>query len=493
MGIVKRQASKSTLTSLVGVGVSLISTLFIIPLVPKEVFGLVSTVIAIAALVLPLTLLGLNSTVLRYSEKYNTIAEKDAFFKRLYGVHTLISLVVSSGFYLVSETILTRYYADQPAVHNQGIYIALVVFFMGQFTMLSSYANARFRLNVIRILELMFQKVGTPALLLAFVLGWIPGEAVIPVLVVLYIIRAAGLFGFWKKTVTPTPLKEPLIVNKQEVASYGIFALVAVFLHSAVMEIDTVMVGSMISLKEAGIYKYAFYIAMIVDLPRVNLAQLLFPLISKYQMEGDYKKVDEVYKRSSNLLFVLGSFLLVVIWPNLDSFFNFIPNGESFAHAKYVIILIALAKVFNMVMGVNFEIISTSKKYWVILGINFISLLVVYFSNKWLIPIHGVTGAAMATLSVWIIYNACAYFFLKIKFNLSPFSLNTAKIFGLMVVFIGLLLLVPDMFSYPLINMIFKGILALPFLVLCFKGNFSADFNDITIKIFARLGVKLKS
>ena len=48
--------------------------------------------------------------------------------------------------------------------------------------------------------------------------------------------------------------------------------------------------------------------------------------------------------------------------------------------------------------------------------------------NYWLIPIFGIEGAAMGSAAVMLIFNLIKYVYLKVKIQLDPFSLETAKI-----------------------------------------------------------------
>ncbi len=487
MGIVKRQASKSTITSLVGIVFSAISSLFIIPMVATETYGLLALVLSLSALTLPLALMGLNNTVPRFYNNYKTPQDQTRFFGYLYRAQTFISIVTCLAFYLIAPFIFERFYPDSTTLANQRLSITILIFVMAQFSMLSSYSISIYRLNVVRILEVFFQKLGIAFVLLLVALAVLPESYLIPVVVGLFILRAAGIMYFWRSNSKGIIPNQSVAIDRKEIASYGLFAVLSVVLHQAVIEIDTMMVGSMISVSEAGVYKYAFYVAMLVDLPRVNLSSILFPLISKYQHSGEVDKVNDVYKRSSNLLFLAGCFLLLVVWPNLDNFFQVIPNGENFVHAKYVIIFISLAKVINMAMGINVEILASTKKYHLILVINLISLILVLISNKLLIPVYGANGAALATLIVWIAYNICAFLFLKVLYKLNPFSLNTLKLTGITTATMIVLFMVPDVSSNHWLNMIVRGICTLPFLWIMYRLKISIDFNDLLDKVLSKV------
>ena len=301
MGIIKRQASKSSWTSLIGVAVSAVSALYVIPTLPSRIYGTVSIIIGVASLILPFTLLGLNSTYLRFNESYSE-DQRDAVFRKFYKIHTGFSLIVALCFYFTSDWFLITFYKNSNLSSNTGLYISVMLFFMGQFTLISAYITSKYRLNVVRIAELLFQKLGIPVIFLVYIFLDLSTAQLLILLSLLYILRAISLVLFRHRSSTNnSPRSNISFKLNTATVPYSIFALIAVILHQAIIDIDTLMVGSLVGVAEAGIYKYAFYIAIIIDLPRINLVSLLFPLISKYQHEDNRAKLDEIYKRSSNL------------------------------------------------------------------------------------------------------------------------------------------------------------------------------------------------
>lgn len=478
MGIIKRQASKSSWTSLIGVAVSAASALYVIPTLPSKIYGTVSIVIGVASLLLPFTLLGLNSTYLRFNESYSE-SHREGVFRKFYIAHTTFSVLLSICFYFASNWFLTKFYNSSDLPSNTGVYISFMLFFMGQFTLLSSYITSKYRLNVVRIAELIFQKLGIPVIFLIYIFFNLSTTHLLLLLSLLYLLRAISLVYFKHRYATNrAQIRTTQIKLNKATVPYSIFALLAVILHQAIIDIDTLMVGSLVGVSEAGIYKYAFYIAIIIDLPRINLVSLLFPLISKYQHENNNKKLNEIYKRSSNLLFSLGCIMLLFILPSLDDFFSIIPNGDNFKSARMIIIYISLAKLFNMLMGVNFEIIASSKNYLIMLAINLIALIVVIIANLALIPPLGADGAALATLIVWIIYNSTAMLYLKHKYQLFPFSTNTLKIFITAVVAFLIIYQIPITFNSSFLNIAFRSLITMPFVFVFYKLKLSTDLND---------------
>jgi len=493
LGQIKRQASKSTLSSFVGILFSVASALFIIPIVPPSLYGQVNIMLAVASLALPFSVFGFNSSIKRYAHKHKTDKGKAFVITLLLGQFVINAIVCLLLYYLGAD-LFTKLYPDFQTISNEIIWVCVLVTLMSQFTMLEAFATSIFRLNVVRLIEIVTQKAGIPVVLLLASLAIIKVQYVIPALVLLYALRMLGLWYFFITETAQYPTKTLSIqdLNLSPIVKYSMFAFFAVIMNEAVMKIDILMVGSLEGSPAAGIYAYAFYIGMLVDLPRMNLASLLFPLISEFQTEGNTKKVNEVYKRSSDLLFVVGGFLFINVLANIDALFILIPNGETFRPAKFVIIFIAAAKVLNMAMGVNFEIISTSKRYIWIIAINSVALVSVIYFNSVLIPKYGLNGAAFATLLVWVMYNLAAFLYLRITRALSPFSIRSLMILGLTTLFGGSLYLLnlPSQTNIW-IALLINSFISLGYIAIVVRLKLSSDFNQFLSKTLNRLGLKL--
>ena len=76
-----------------------------------------------------------------------------------------------------------------------------------------------------------------------------------------------------------------------------------------------------------------------------------------------------------------------------------------------------LARVIDLGMGCNHEIIVFSKYYKVNLPLQFLLVGVVMGTNTLLIPEFKITGAALATCISVIIYNLLRYWYLKWKLS----------------------------------------------------------------------------
>ncbi len=105
------------------------------------------------------------------------------------------------------------------------------------------------------------------------------------------------------------------------------------------------------------------FIAVIIEIPKRSLSQVLIPLVVQANKDHDIKTLNVLYKKSSINQFLIGTMIFLIIWLNIDSLFSLIPNGDIYRQGKWVVFLISLAKLFDMLTGINAEIVGTSRYY----------------------------------------------------------------------------------------------------------------------------------
>jgi len=104
----------------------------------------------------------------------------------------------------------------------------------------------------------------------------------------------------------------------------------------------------------------------------------------------------------------------------------------------------------------------------------------------WLIPILGISGAAIATLLSIAGYNAVSLWFVWLKFQLLPFTVDTLKAIGLALAAYLVAGLIP-VSGYDLYNLILRsGFFALIFVVLVLRFRVSEDLNGLEQMIRGR-------
>jgi O-antigen/teichoic acid export membrane protein len=195
-----------------------------------------------------------------------------------------------------------------------------------------------------------------------------------------------------------------------------------------IMKIDSIMVSSMISLEANAIYSIAFYMALVVELPRRAISQVAMPMIADHFAKNQVQAINGLYRQISNRQLYICLLLFALIWCNIDSIYHFVPNREIYQAGKWVVFYIAMGKIFDVAFSVNGEILVFSPYYRFNLVLTIAMSVLIIAVNYWLIPIFGIEGAAIGSALVMLSFNLVKYFYLKIRLQLDPFSRETLKI-----------------------------------------------------------------
>ena len=160
---------------------------------------------------------------------------------------------------------------------------------------------------------------------------------------------------------------------------------------------------------------------------------------------------------------------------------------------KYVFLYLAIAKLFDMVTSINSYILVYSKFYKFNLGFVIVLGILNVTLNIYLIPIFGMEGAAIASLTSLVMYNLMKIVFIFIKFKIHPFSKNTIK--TLIIGTISFLLIdqIPEgsYFDNTYINLVVKGGIVgfgvlITFAVPIYLLKVSTDINALLEKAFSK-------
>jgi O-antigen/teichoic acid export membrane protein len=254
-----------------------------------------------------------------------------------------------------------------------------------------------------------------------------------------------------------------------------------------IVNLDSLMLSAYSGLGSAGIYTIAFFIAAVIEIPKRSISQVVIPIVSQANKEGDTAKLKELYQKTSLNQLIIGGLIFLGIWCNIENVFKLIPNGEIYAQGKWVVFYIGISKLFDMATGVNQEIVGTSKYYKVDLLFYLFLVVVAVITNLIFIPIYGITGAALASAISIFLFNTIRFLFLLYVFKIQPFSLNTLKVLG-----VFFLTLLASYLITPINNFVIDLILRSLIIIVLFGGfmllfKISDDVQNIVTAIILRI------
>jgi O-antigen/teichoic acid export membrane protein len=263
---------------------------------------------------------------------------------------------------------------------------------------------------------------------------------------------------------------------RKEMVSVAAYSILTGLGGSIVFNIDKILVNQLLGLSATGVYTIAFFFGTLVIIPSRPLLRITGTLIADAWKRNDVAYIADVYKKSCLNQFIIGAFLFGGIWINIDNILIIL--GPDYADAKWVIFFIGLGYLIDMVTGANAQIIAYSQYYKVALYFILVLIVLVVTSMFFLIKVWGITGAALAIGASFAINNLLRFCFLKLKYNMQPFTFKMLVMMVVFVVSVAAASMVPTFTLIPDL-IIRSSVFTLIFGVLTISLNLSEDIGNL--------------
>ena len=482
MGVVQRQGFKYSIINFIGVGIGILSTLFIYPNA-LEIVGLFRSLFDASVLATIIVLLGSPTAAVRFFPKYRDDASSHQ------GFLSWLLIIYAGGFILfmlffpfISEFVREFIFHDRNKMFEDFIiYIVPLTFCIGLINLLARYISNFRRIVIPSIFENLTIKITLPLIILMYLYNWITVEGVVICIVVSYIIATIGTTAYLYK-IGHYRLTKPSILNDhaalKEYSRFSWYSMLTGVGSQVAFRIDGLMVAGLIQFAASGLYAVAWAVSDVIAKPMRALSAITGPMIANYIEHGNMEEVKTLYKKSSLNMTIIGLGLFILIWTVLPYIFEIMPNTEEMQEGAYVVFFLGLAQVWDMMTGVNGEIIMYSKHYrfnlYTVLFLAVINIIM----NFILIDTYGITGAAMATCFSFFLFNMAKLIFVKIKFGFQPFSPMLIPVAGFCIAAFFVCRWLPSTQS-PAIDLFYKGaIFCLLYGFVIWKLEISPDINS---------------
>ena len=273
-------------------------------------------------------------------------------------------------------------------------------------------------------------------------------------LVLLYGLRTL-LMAVYALSQQPLRFSRKLPEGTAGILKYSSLIILGGSISVILLEIDRFMINQYIQIENVAYYTVAVFIATVIIVPFRAMNQIAYPLTATLMTSGDQKGLRDLYKRSSLSLLAVSTLIFLGILLNLHDLYQLLP--ENYRGGFWVVLLLGLVKLFDSFLGINTAILYNSRYYGTLLLMGVLLALLTIATNAWLIPIMGLSGAALATFCSVLLYNVAKLVFVKWKFGMTPWSKNSLKIFmlGLGTYLLFFWVVLP---FHPLINILVKSI-----------------------------------
>ena len=498
MGVIMRQTIKSSAVYYVSALFGIANRLFLIPefLTPAQI-GFLDNFTYLAVILASLSMLGSNGAISKFHQYFENKGVLKNFFGKTLLISTVGFIIFGTIFIFLKDTIISKYNEqDQNTIEHYYYFIPLLALFLTQRGFYNSFASIKKRIVVPAIFSNLWIKIASIVLYVLIGISLIDFDELVYLL-----LTAHFLALFFMITYCIKQLKMEISFEKKlsrndnmKILKYGSFVLLSGFSGQITQYADSIMLSSYEGFETSGIYSIAFFIGMSIEMPKRALSTISLPIVASYFESNNLSEINKLYKQSSINQGIIAFLLFSLVFINLNLIFKLIPDGEIYAVGKNVALLIGISKVLDMFMGINAEILRVSKLYYLDLYFIAMFVIVTIVSNYLLIPIFNMNGAALATLISIVFYNIIRYAVLKIKFNFSPFSIESLKLLALFLIMLLLKYILPEYSGDSkiiqlLVLFLVSGIISISYIFACYKLKISKEFNKLINLGLNRIGV----
>ena len=505
MGVVVRQSIKGSIMNYLGVIVGFFTTFFIVTkyLTTEEV-GLTRVLVDASILLSGLAQLGTSTSAMRYYPYFKDERERDHGFFGWSVIIPFVGFIIFSILFFVFKQPIENYFSQNSELFVDYIYFVIPMsFFMTYLLVFETNSNLLMRIVIPKFIREVGIRLMTLVVYLLYAFDVIKLDGMVISLCLTYgiatLLNIIYLFSLKKVSFKI----EPAYISKwlrKDFIFYTLFLIATSLAGNLIPVLNTFFVSGKLGLAVAGINTIAVYIASIVEIPYRSLAAISRPHISQRMKDNNMLEVNNMIKNVSLHQFMASTFILFLIWINIDLLYSLIPNGNVYDEAKFVVLILSVVKIINTSLNVGATVLSYSKYYYYSLLFTIILTVTAIYMNIKLIPIWGMEGAALASLISYIVYYTFLLTFVNWKIKVSPLSMRE-----LCTVMIILSLFAIDwllqtymskhlisIFNVELIGKILDSavrtsLLSVLGIVIIYKSKISKQVNDIIDKFLSML------
>ncbi len=481
MGIIQRQSISGTIYSYIGVGLGFLTTavLFTNFFTTEEV-GLLRILVSYSVLFSQFAGLGINTITVKVFPHFRNDEKKHHGFLGLALIISTIGLVLSVCIYLALKQFILRDAQESNNLFDRYFfYVVPLIIFTLFFNVFDTYYRVLYNAVKGIIYKEVIQRSLILLIIVPFYFKFLDFHQTVILYCMAIITPAILLFGsliYNKKLFLKPDFKFIDKDLRNEMLSVGFFGIIASYSGVLVMNIDTIMIERMLGLSATGIYSITFFFGTLILIPMRTMGKISSVVISDAWKTGDVNTINDIYKKSSISLSVVGLLLLIGVWGNIDNVFQIIT--PKYLPGKYVILIIGIANLMDISMGVSPHIIVNSKYYKYLSYFLIIFAALIVTTNLILIPKYGIIGAAIATLVSKFIYNLIKFIFLYVKYKLQPFSFKTVLLYLVGVFAYGVSLLLPEQSNFIVDIVVRSAIITIVFIIPVYYLKISEDINN---------------
>lgn len=489
MGIVKRQFFKASAATYVGVFLGYLNITILFPyFCTPEQLGLYRVIINLATMFAAIAYMGTPQAIIKQFPHFKNKFQEKEFYGLIFIMFFVTLLLSFTILFFLEGTVTNFFIVKSPEVGRYYYYSVFIALTLSIYVLSTSNVRLIKRVSVPAFLKDVFLRLMIMGSLIMFGFNVIDFHGFIVLLCVSYLVMTiiAVIYSY-----NLIPIHLSFDVNKIDKAdirttlNFSLLTFLASVSNIIIMNADSLMITALSKdgLTDTGIYTIAFFIGSILEVPRRIINLIIGPFIAEYWTDNKMEKIKETYQSVSLNSILLGSVIFGLIWLNLETLYQFIPNSSIYIKGLSVVLFILIARYFEMICSIAPNILTQTKLYIYNLPLSIVLVVLTVGTNYLLIPKYGIIGAAIATMLSIILYNLLKIILIWFQFKMQPFSIKAIKFLVFFVVLMLVKEVLPEEQSFVFIgikNMVFLGLLT-SFAII---DNTSSEFNKILKKGF---------
>jgi len=489
MGIVLNQSFKNTIITYIGFGIGAINTLYLYPVyLGATYYALTNYILSAANVIMPLFAIGMQNTLVKFYSQYKTEEEREQFlsFTALFPLLMCIPLGIIGIFFF--DDITTFVSKENPVVKDFILLIPFIGICMAYFEIFYAWARVHMHSVFGNFIKEVGLRLFSSVALIGLYFHWISLVQFVYLTAAIYFI-AFLITMFYAFNIKKPRFQITIPENVKSVMEYTFYIILSGSVANLLLDGDKLMLNQYMKIENIAYYSVATYIALVISVPSRAMHQIVYPITAKLMHEDKYDELNNLYKKTSINLQIVGGFVMLGIFVNINQLYEIVP--EEYRGGIPVVFMIGLSKYFDLILGNNNAIIFNTKYYKMVLYLGLGLVVLTVILNMIFIPIFGIIGSAFATLLSITFYSLAKLLFVVKRLHLYPFTKQT--IHSLILTFILFVLFYFWEFPFhPLISILLKSIIVtILYVYLNYKFSISVEINQVINNILKKIRIKI--
>ena len=412
MGIIAKQSIKGTIVTYIGVAIGFVTTFFVLTrFLSAEEIGLARALIDAAMLFIGLAQLGTNSSIIRFFPYFQSSKDNShhGFFFWT-NVVPFVGFILFGLIYWACSGPLSAWFGEKsPLLVNYYYFVLPLAFFMLYQTIYETNANVLKHIVVPRAVREVVVRVGLLVIYLLYAFEVLSMDGFVIGICINYAVAALIniLYVFTLTRISLRPDWQFLKDNPKLVRSYLLytgFLIVSALTSVLAPTLSSFFITAQMGLSFTGVFAIATYMAAMVSIPSRSLVAITQPELSQTIKDNDRANTSRLLAQATNNLLLIGGFILLAIWVNVDLIFHILPNGADYISAKNVVLILGVSQLILGTFTVCLNTLNYSRYYAFSLLFSIILTSGSIVLNYHLVPRYGMVGAAVSNLLSYGIY-----------------------------------------------------------------------------------------